>query len=102
MGKWISEDLAQVATTQSYTATLSASGWTGSSAPYSKEITVTGILATDEPTFEINFNGVYDDELIARSNLGLVYKYVTSANTITFYSDAIPTADIPLTIKVVR
>jgi hypothetical protein len=101
-GKWISEDLAQVATTQSYTATLSASGWTGSSAPYSKEITVTGILATDEPTFEINFNGVYDDELIARSNLGLVYKYVTSANTITFYSDAIPTADIPLTIKVVR
>jgi hypothetical protein len=85
-----------------YTATIPYTSWTGSSAPYSKAVTVTGILSTDTPIIDIVQTGTYATDQTMIENWGKVYRAVTSANTITFYATAIPSADIPIQAKVVR
>lgn len=89
-------------TVSNYTATLPSASWTGSSAPYTKSVTVTGIVATDEPIVEIIPSGVYETDVTMRNNWALVYDGITSTNTITFYADSVPTADISLSIKVIK
>jgi hypothetical protein len=85
-----------------YTATLPYTTWTGSSAPYSKAVTVTGILSTDTPIIDIVQTGTYATDQTMVTNWALVYRAVTSADTITFYATAVPSADIPFIAKVVR
>lgn len=99
------KSLSDVGLKYSYTAALPYASWTGSAAPYTKSVTVTGILSVDNPEIRIDFSELdddYEDEMIARSNLANIYKVVTSSNTLTFYADAVPTADIPLIISGVR
>lgn len=98
----IQTQLNTKAVTTTYTATLPYTSWTGSSAPYSKAVTVSGILATDNPIVDIVQTGTYATDQTMNTNWGLIYRAVTSANTITFYATAIPTADIPIQAKVVR
>ena len=88
---------------EEFTATLPNTSWTGTSAPYSKEVIVSGILATDKPDFDLNLSSVsYADIPTIQSAWFNVYRTVSSADKITFYSHEIPSIDIPLTIKVVR
>lgn len=82
--------------------TLPSASWTGSSAPYTKAVTVTGIASTDEPIIDIIPSGVYATDVTMRNNWALVYDGVTSTNTITFYADSVPTADISLSVKVIK
>lgn len=84
------------------TATLPSASWTGSSAPFTKAVTVTGILATDNPLIDIVPSGVYATDQTMLTNWGKIYRAVTSANTITFYATEVPSADIPFIAKVVR
>jgi len=86
-----------------YTATLSSASWTGSSSPYSKSITISGILLTDQPDIDLDLSSVdYADVAAMRTNWAKVYRAVTSANAITFYASEVLSADINLQIKVVR
>lgn len=88
---------------QDFTATLPYASWTGSSAPYTKAVTVTGILATDKPDINLDLSSAtYSDVATIQSDWANVYRGVTSADTITFYASEVPTIDIPLQIKVVR
>lgn len=85
-----------------YTATIPYTSWTGSSAPYSKAVTVSGILSTDTPIIDIVQTGTYATDQTMITNWANIYRAVTSANTITFYSTAVPSADISIQVKVVR
>lgn len=88
---------------QDFTATLPYASWTGSSAPYTKEVTVAGILSTDKPDINLDLStATYSDVATIQSDWANVYRGVTSADTITFYASTVPTIDIPLQIKVVR
>ena len=87
----------------SFSTTLPYASWTGTSAPYTKAVTVTGILATDTPTIDLDLsNATYSDVATIQSSWANVYRAVTSADTITFYASSVPTIDIPLGIKAVR
>lgn len=86
-----------------FTATLSSASWTGSSAPYSKEITVSGILATDKPDIDLDLSSsTYSNVETIQTDWSKIYRAVSGAGTITFYASEVPTIDIPLQIKVVR
>lgn len=86
-----------------FTATLPYASWTGTEAPYTKAVTVTGILSTDSPTIDLDLSSTtYSDIATIQSSWANVYRGVTSADTITFYASTVPTIDIPLQIKVVR
>jgi len=84
-----------------YTTTLNTT-WSGSSAPFTKVQTVTGILVTDTPIIDVVMSGVFaTDELIADA-WGLIYRAVATTNTITFYATEKPTVSLPIQLKAVR
>lgn len=87
----------------SYTGTLLASGWS-STAPYTQTITIQGIVATDEPFFDLNMtNATVDNAGDLAKNWVLVKKLEAGANSIiaTCY-DSAPTIDLPMNIKVIK
>ena len=76
--------------------------WAGSVAPFTKVQTITDIVSTDTPIIDIVMSGTFaTDEAIAEA-WGLIYRAVTTTDTITFYATEKPTASLPLQIKVVR
>lgn len=86
---------------RSYNATISTT-WAGTTAPYTQEIAVTGILATDNPFI----TPIYDDDntiAIAESKTwNEISKIITDTNKIivTCFEDK-PTTAINILIKVV-
>lgn len=90
------------ATTVTYTGTLLSTGWTGSSAPYSQTITVTGMASTDNAITDVTQTGTYATDQTLLENFALVYRMVSGTNQVTAYANAIPTVDIPLQFKIVR
>jgi hypothetical protein len=83
--------------------TIPTTGWVGSVAPFTLAVTVTGIAELDRPTIDIDFSNVnYTDVQIHNETWGLIYRAVTTANTITFYATAVPTVQIKVIAKVVR
>ena len=87
------------AETVTYTATTSTS-WTTVSDYYTQNITVTGLLASDNPIVSIvpTIDG-HEDEWSA---WGSVFKLTTYADTLTLYSDEAISIALSLQIKVVR
>ena len=83
------------------TTTLNTS-WSGSSAPYTKTISVSGILSTDVPFIDIVMSGTYATDTARQEAWGYIYRAVTADNAITFYATDKPTVSLPLQIKVVR
>ena len=98
-----SGDLAIPTTTYTvYTATIPSTSWTGASAPFSKVVAVTGLLSTDEPIIDLVLTGTYATDVTMRENWSKIYRGVASANSITFYADSVPSADISVQLVVVR
>lgn len=92
------------AVTALYSGTLTSAGWTGSTAPYSQTITVTGVASTDTPVIDMNLSGAANHaaELAMLEDYAKVYRIVTGTNEITAYAKEKPTVNIALQIKVVR
>lgn len=88
--------------TKNYTATIPYTSWTGSSAPFSKAVTISGIISSDEPIIDIIPTGTYATDITMQQNWGKIYRAVTSTDTITFYATAVPSADIYLKVKVIK
>lgn len=90
------------ATATTYTATLTTAGWS-SSAPYTQTVTVSGLLATDNPIADVVLSDTVataQAQLDAWSNVGRI---TTSVNSITAYCyDTKPTTAIPIQLKVVK
>jgi hypothetical protein len=83
--------------------TIPTTGWSAGPAPFTRAITVTGIAELDSPVIDLDLSTV------AFANIGahieawaLIYRAVTTANTITFYATAVPATQITLQAKVVR
>jgi len=95
-------DLGKYATTSTYNFTLSASSWTGTSAPFSKSVTVNGIVSTDEPIIDLALTGTYATDLVMLDDWSRIYRVVSDTNTLTFYAVQVPLANISLKAKVVK
>lgn len=93
--------LADHAVSVDYTVTLNTT-WSGSAAPYTKEQTINGILATDKPLIDIVPSATFADAEKQADAWALIYRAVTAANKITFYAKAKPTVSIPLQIRCIR
>ena len=90
------------ATTTLYTASIGTT-WTGSAAPYTQTIAVTGMLATDTPIVDVNLSGVtYANKGAVIEAYAKVYRITTAADSITVYADEKTTTAIPIQLKVVR
>lgn len=100
-GAVAAENLASNAVSVDYTATLNTT-WSGSAAPYTKEQTINGILATDKPLIDIVPSATLADAEKQADTWALIYRAVTAANKITFYAKAKPTVSIPLQIRCIR
>lgn len=93
--------LADHAVSVDYTTTLNTT-WSGSAAPYTKEQTINGILATDKPLIDLMPSATFADATKQENAWALIYRAATAANKITFYAKAKPTVSIPLQIRCVR
>jgi len=87
-----------------YTGTVPITDWTGESAPFSKAVTVSGILAADEDvTVDLDLSAAaYADVDDIQLAWGKIYRCAISANTLTFYASEVPTIAIPIVVLVVR
>lgn len=96
--------IGQKASTQRFSATLSASGWS-SSAPYTQTVNVSGLLATDDPFVDVSLSGASTTSAATAlmEAWGFVGRVNAGAGTITAYCyEEKPTVAIPLILKVVR
>jgi hypothetical protein len=84
-----------------YTTTLDTS-WSGSSAPFSKVQTVTGILSTDVPIIDVVMSGTFATDEARIEAWSGIYRAVTSSHSVTFYATKKPIVSLPLQLKVVR
>lgn len=83
------------------TTTLNTT-WSGSSAPFTKTQTVTGILATDTPIVDVIMSGTYATDETRQEAWNNIYRITTANNSITLYAKEKPTVDLPIQLKVVR
>ena len=89
------------ASTVTYTATIGTS-WTASGDYFYQTITVSGILASDNPIVDINVGSDYAANALYSENLCKVISITTANNSITVVaSEAVATA-FPIQLKVVR
>lgn len=81
------------------TATITTT-WTGSSAPYTQDITVAGVTANDEPVISPVYSAVNATAILEKIAWNCVGKIVTGANkiTVTCFEDK-PITAIPIQIK---
>jgi len=83
--------------------TIPTTGWSAGPAPFTLAVTVIGISEADIPTIDIDLSAVDFANLEAHSTAwNLIYRAVTSANTITFYATEVPATQIKVIAKVVR
>jgi len=82
------------------TATLSASGWSGSG-PYTQEVTVSGVASGDEPTVDVNLASASTEAAIEELEeaWSMVKKGTTASGAITFIALENPEINIPIKVK---
>lgn len=84
------------------TATLSTS-WSGSAAPYTQKLTLSGILRSDAPHITPVYSSTLSTALAQKEAWAKVNKAVTAANAITFTCfEEKPEVQIPIQIEVIR
>lgn len=96
-GKVPSEQLPSsgAATFATYTATIGTT-WSGSAAPYSQTINITGLLATDKPVIDIVQTGTEATDSVMRENWGKITRITTANGSITVYASEALTGTIPI------
>lgn len=94
--------VATKATVKYFTGTLLADGWTGTSAPFSQEITVNGILETDKPKVDVVVSGAYATAETEVEAWGYVYRIVTSQNGVTAFATEKPEVSLNIQMEVLR
>lgn len=84
-----------------YTATIGTT-WTGTAAPYYQDITVNGLLATDNPIVDIAPSSTFATAEAELEAYGNIYRMVAGADTLTVYATEPTEVAIPIQIKAVR
>lgn len=90
------EKIADGAVTKFFTAQIGTT-WTGSAAPYTQTITVSGILASDKPIVDLVPSSTFATAENEISNFTKIYRITTAANSITVY--ATEKTDVALNIQ---
>lgn len=94
-------NIASGAVSTSYTATISTS-WTGSEAPYTQTITVSGILASDTPIVDMVPDSTYSTAQAQEEAWSKIYRIVTADDTITVYAHEKTGVSVPIKMVVIR
>lgn len=76
--------------------------WTGSEAPYSQRVNVTGILETDVPVVDISLGEIYDTIQKQLDSYAYIYKILTYDGYIMVYASQPTENDITIQMKVDR
>lgn len=85
-----------------YSGTLTADGWTGSAAPFSQAVTISGVLSTDSPIIDLVPSNVYATAVAEDTAWGSIYRAVATTNTITFYAKEEPTVALTFKARCIR
>lgn len=83
-------------------AAIIGTTWTGSTAPYTQEIAVNGMVADDTPIVDLIMSGTYATDEIRLTEWGKIYRIVTAENKIIVYAKEVTTAELPIQLQVVR
>ena len=84
-----------------YTASITTT-WSGSAAPYTQDITISGMLAADKPIVDLTPSSTYATAQAQLADWGKIYRIVTAANKITVYATEKTTTALPIQLQVVR
>nr|DAE08611.1 MAG TPA: hypothetical protein [Myoviridae sp. ctwwN25] len=76
--------------------------WTGSDAPYTQKVTVTGIKETDVPVVDISLGDIYDTITKQLDSYAYIYKILTYDGYIMVYASQPTENDINIQMKVDR
>lgn len=93
-------DLGEVVKT--FTATIPITGWAGTDVPFTLDLTMPAILASDNPIIDVVLSSVYDTSQKQLKAWGNIYRIVAGSGKLTCYSNEKPEVAIPIQIKVVR
>lgn len=94
--------IADGAVSQTFTATITAAGWTGDATPYTNDVTVTGLTTDDNPFVDMIASSTFETAETEIEAFANIYRMVTAENKLTVYAAEKPTVDIAVQIKVVR
>lgn len=86
----------------SFTGTLIAANWEGTSAPYTNEISIPGLLKTDVANIDLVSSDVWSTSLLEESEWGKIKKIISADDTITFYAAEKPTISLNFQGEVIR
>ncbi len=89
------------ATYAAYTASIGTT-WSGSSAPYTQTISVSGILASDNPIYDIVQTHNESTDSVMREDFAKITDIVTSAGKITVYASDSTSNPIPIRLLCIR
>ena len=84
-----------------YTAEISTA-WTGSEAPYTQTIIVSGITETDNPIVDVLLSGTYDIDEAMLVEYAKIYRITTAADTITVYASEPTESNIDIQLKCIE
>jgi len=83
---------------QAFTGTLANTDWTGSAAPYTKDVTVAGILAAGKPpTVDVTLSETWATAMIEDEEWAKIKRIAYTNNTLTFYATAVPSVALNFT-----
>ncbi len=88
-------------TIETLTATITTT-WSGSEAPYTQAVTVSGVLATDNPIIGLIPSSTYETAEAEMKDYSKLYSAITSKDTITFYAKEVTTTALSLQVKIIR
>ena len=88
-----------------YNDTLTTSDWRASEgdvAPYTQEVTISGVLATDSPIIDLVASETYSTAVAEDEAWSKIYKAVAGLGTITFYAKEEPTVALTFKARCIR
>lgn len=100
-GTSISYVKGSAASTVTYKVNIGTT-WSGSAAPYTQTITVSGMLATDNPIVDVTPDSTYDTAVSQVEAWGNIHRITTAANSITVYANDKTEVAIPIQLKCIR
>lgn len=90
------------AKTQTFQTDVSSNSWNGSSPPYTVDLTLAGIKATDNPIVDLVVSSTLATAQSEVENWSYVYKISTNDGGIKLYATEKPAVNLSLQLKVVR
>lgn len=100
-GSTISYVKGSAASTVTYKVNI-GTAWSGSAAPYRQTISVSGMLASDNPIVDVTPDSAYETAVSQVEAWGNIHRITTAANSITVYANDKTEVAIPIQLKCIR